>query len=541
MSRKGAQKSKKFELTAGFAASHFDSSRCVSLGESRRARRAARDARAAQSDAIRKEVMREMLEEQGRAAGVLQARMRGRAARHDMERRKRSEEAELEAEIRREIAAEEAAATDIQRVGRGYVGRRVAAYLWEMEDAELRRQLAAERAKAAAENENGENGGGPPLDEGALQVLGAQSVWAYRYGSTPARDLTAALPRMPGEEACLHANPTALLASVRKTGRVRVLALTWNLHAQPPPEDLSTLLPRRKFHIYAIGTEECERSIAVSVIFQRKKAWEAKLRQTLGDEYVMLMSHTLQAIHMIVYVHSALLPLIDNIESSAVATGLGNHLGNKGGIGISFRLGHTSILFMNCHLAAGQKETEDRHKDALKINTNIDLPRVDTGDIKETEERATDRFDRVVWMGDFNYRVELEREEVDDLLARNKLPELLKFDQLQQAMGAARPPMAFRGMAEAHIKFPPTYKFDPGTLTYDTSSKQRVPSWTDRVLYKEEGLDLLAYNCCQDNKTSDHLPVYGLFNLRFEHSDNQLKDADEVKHGEQKSQVCAIM
>jgi hypothetical protein len=58
---------------------------------------------------------------------------------------------------------------------------------------------------------------------------------------------------------------------------------------------------------------------------------------------------------------------------------------------------------------------------------------------------------------------------------------LLLHDQLRQvlAQGAALP-----GLAEGRITFMPTFKFDKDTTDYDTSHKQRIPAWTDRVLFK---------------------------------------------------------
>ena len=68
---------------------------------------------------------------------------------------------------------------------------------------------------------------------------------------------------------------------------------------------------------------------------------------------------------------------------------------------------------------------------------------------------------------------------------------------------------------EGEIKFAPTYKFDVGTHTYDTSRKQRVPSWTDRILYKDDSnrVTLLDYTSVPGVSMSDHKPINGIFEV----------------------------
>ena len=59
---------------------------------------------------------------------------------------------------------------------------------------------------------------------------------------------------------------------------------------------------------------------------------------------------------------------------------------------------------------------------------------------------------------------------------------ILDFDQLNYLR---REGLIFRGYSESEITFPPTYKYDVGTRdNFDTSHKQRTPSFTDRILYK---------------------------------------------------------
>lgn len=65
--------------------------------------------------------------------------------------------------------------------------------------------------------------------------------------------------------------------------------------------------------------------------------------------------------------------------------------------------------------------------------------------------------------------------------------------------------IVFAGYNEGPLVFRPTYKYDNNSETYDSSEKQRIPSWTDRVLYKGEALGMFKYNRAE-LMTSDHRP-----------------------------------
>ena len=61
------------------------------------------------------------------------------------------------------------------------------------------------------------------------------------------------------------------------------------------------------------------------------------------------------------------------------------------------------------------------------------------------------------------------------------LNRVLHFDQLLEERKRRR---AFSGFQEGDITFLPTYKYDQGSADFDSSEKNRCPSWTDRVLYR---------------------------------------------------------
>ncbi|RLN27016.1 hypothetical protein BBJ28_00014621 [Nothophytophthora sp. Chile5] len=376
-------------------------------------------------------------------------------------------------------------------------------------------------------------------------------------------------------------------------GKLRVFCGTWNMHAKKPLDDLRLWIRLNRYHIVAVGSEECVNSIAKSVVFTSKKTWEDQLKVTLGDEYVLVASHALTAIHNVVFVHTSLLPLLGNIQSDAVATGLGNQLGNKGGVAIAFTVGETSFAFVNSHFDAHQRNVSKRNGNFHRINLELkisptgaiaspsrsvavapvrstagagsalqglgrtsanrfSLPTVAVGGTGVDWKRpVSERFDRVFWYGDLNYRINGTRRMVDLLLMRNQHAVLLFNDQLQREMQAGN---AFAHFREGPLNFRPTYKFDKRSDVYDSSAKQRIPSWTDRVLYlsndKVHDIELLSYRSQTNFRTSDHRPVCAVFQVNFtskmkagpSHMQNRRSSHEMAQgHGNQtSSQACNL-
>eukprot|EP01103_Thecamoeba_quadrilineata_P010184 TRINITY_DN2124_c0_g1_i3.p1 TRINITY_DN2124_c0_g1~~TRINITY_DN2124_c0_g1_i3.p1 ORF type:complete len:235 (+),score=36.13 TRINITY_DN2124_c0_g1_i3:877-1581(+) len=96
--------------------------------------------------------------------------------------------------------------------------------------------------------------------------------------------------------------------------------------------------------------------------------------------------------------------------------------------------------------------------------------------------------------------------------------EMRKYDQLTAEKVAGK---IFPGYKEGELNFPPSYKYDLGSLTFDTSDKQRVPSYCDRILWKipdgpnpYQYINLLDYRCHTNVLASDHLPVSAVFQVQ---------------------------
>ena len=60
--------------------------------------------------------------------------------------------------------------------------------------------------------------------------------------------------------------------------------------------------------------------------------------------------------HIAVFIHRDLVPLVEDVQTDSVATGIAHSraIGNKGGVAVGLTLAGTSLLFVNSHFAAHQ-------------------------------------------------------------------------------------------------------------------------------------------------------------------------------------------
>ncbi|KAL7795326.1 Endonuclease/exonuclease/phosphatase [Trichoderma ceciliae] len=253
--------------------------------------------------------------------------------------------------------------------------------------------------------------------------------------------------------------------------------------------------------------------------------WRDFLLKTLDDYmpaddlYHLLHTAPMVGLFTCIFVKSSLRDRITHLSGAEVKRGMGGLHGNKGAVAIRFQVDDTSLCFVNCHLAAGQTQASSRHNDAAAIleaglfpverDTEI---RIDTFSGGGDGSMILDH-ELCILNGDLNYRIDtMSRDTVVKAVEQNNLAKLLERDQLLVAR-RRNPALRLRAFEELPITFAPTYKYDVGTDSYDTSEKRRSPAWCDRLLFRGRGrVQQLDYRR-HEVRVSDHRPVTGDFRL----------------------------
>ena len=146
------------------------------------------------------------------------------------------------------------------------------------------------------------------------------------------------------------------------------------------------------------------------------------------------------------------------------------------------------------------------------------------------EKLEMNQYDLVIFSGDLNYRINMEIKDIQKHIKNNDYETLLEKDQLYHSL--IKKELDLDDFFEGHITFMPTYKFIDGTNEYDF--EERVPGWTDRILYRANNLnDVIQckYSSIRDVVLSDHKPVYAVFKINFNNDENKEKKYQRIEKG----------
>ncbi|XP_071838497.1 phosphatidylinositol 3,4,5-trisphosphate 5-phosphatase 2-like isoform X2 [Apostichopus japonicus] len=310
----------------------------------------------------------------------------------------------------------------------------------------------------------------------------------------------------------------------KEVDQISVFIGSWNMgDAAPPSNFLSWLLcqgdgkqrdkniPFLGFDVYVIGTQESSLS---------ERDWLTRVKNAIKQitpgstkEYHVVTLSSLWGIRLTVLVKPDHQHRISNVRTSSVKTGIANALGNKGAVGVSFYFSNTCFCFINSHLTSGTEKMLRRNQNYHDILKGLNL-----GSKGLSVFDLTNQFHHLYFLGDLNYRVEWNVQDILQHINKKDYATLLKYDQLMEQQNKDE---VFVGFKESEITFPPTYRYELGlrsVYAYKKIKKTKIrinePSWCDRVLWRSyPGTynENITYGCSKDIVTSDHSPVFATF------------------------------
>ena len=205
------------------------------------------------------------------------------------------------------------------------------------------------------------------------------------------------------------------------------------------------------------------------------------LKNYLNEKYVNLANENLSAFHISLFVNKKIKNDFKNIITGKIKTGYLNIIANKGAVAIGVKYKKYDLLFINCHLSAGDENFEKRNADFERINNELTFEvygynKKNKKIIVNNNFSVTDNFDIVIWSGDFNSRLyNINYENVFSYIKNKDYNYLFQYDQFNNDILNMK--ININGFQEGIINFPPTYKYSESHNFYDSS--QKLP-WLDR-------------------------------------------------------------
>ncbi|XP_030460599.1 type IV inositol polyphosphate 5-phosphatase 11 [Syzygium oleosum] len=276
---------------------------------------------------------------------------------------------------------------------------------------------------------------------------------------------------------------------------VCICLVTWNMNGQVSHEDLAELVgSKRKFDLLVVGLQEAPR-----------KSISRMLQATLAETHVLLGKAIMQSVQLYIFgpKDSELYTNELKVDKQSVG-GLGGLIRRKkGAVAIHINFRGIRMVFISCHLSAHAHNVEERNSQFRHISHSLFTKSKHWNPYASPAQLT-------IWLGDLNYRLQgIDTQPARKLIRKDLHTMLIGKDQLLQEAERGE---IFSGYSEGTLKFKPTYKYDVGSSDYDTSHKVRVPSWTDRILFKIEDADkvkaiLRSYESVDCIESSDHKPV----------------------------------
>ncbi|GAA5987166.1 hypothetical protein JCM11641_002152 [Rhodosporidiobolus odoratus] len=261
----------------------------------------------------------------------------------------------------------------------------------------------------------------------------------------------------------------------------------------------------------------------------RYRHWHAVLidavKLHLGADFKLVQETKLVGLYQVVFAKKSVKNQIRNLASHRIKAGFDEVYGNKGSIMTRLVINDSSFCFVNSHLAAGKTHPAERERDLITIldgRAGFPRPSANTQHayLGGGDGTTVSDCEMVFFAGDLNFRIDMPRQQVLDTVSQTPSPQraistLLPHDELT-TLRKTNPSFRLRSFQEAPICFFPTYKYDHFSNEYDTSAKQRTPSWCDRVLWRserKESVKPVSYGRFEAN-ISDHRPVAAIFEVQ---------------------------
>ncbi|XP_014242921.1 72 kDa inositol polyphosphate 5-phosphatase-like [Cimex lectularius] len=274
-----------------------------------------------------------------------------------------------------------------------------------------------------------------------------------------------------------------------------IRVVTWSVNKNNLPNDLSDLVGVNNWSqtpeadMIVIGLQN------LGILANDKDEWIKALKAEASGYYTIDASvHKGNALVVL-----AKVTIPSNFSTTLVTRAVNLKMFSKvGAIITNFNLFNTQFTFVGLRLSE-KADAQRRINQYEAVRKNI-------------KENYDPDSDYVFWLGNFNFKIDLDSTNVKPLIEKKDWSTLLLHDQLKKAQ---KDKESFEDLTEQNINFRPTYKFKPSTNTYNWNV---TPSWADRILFrskKNSTLTPLKYELIEEYTKTEHKPVVGEFFVRL--------------------------